>query len=67
MRSITYGHEELLRRHEVAERLSISTATVDLWTKSGKLPAVHHPLGRGKGRKVYFHWPTVAKRLKIPG
>jgi len=67
MRTIEYGSPDLLRRHEVADRLQISTATLDLWAKAGKIPVVKHPLGSGRGRKVFYHWPTVAKRLKIPG
>ena len=67
MRNIHYGSPDLLTRHEVADRLRISTATLDLWARAGKIPVVYHPLGKGRGRKVFDHWPTVAKTLKIPG
>ena len=60
-----YGDESLLTPHEVAYKLSVSKATVDRWMRTGKIPAVPHPLGRGRGRRIYFDWPSVAKALKI--
>jgi len=57
----------LLTPHEVAERIKMSKATVDRWTREGKIPCRPHPLGRGRGRRIYFSWPDVARALKIPG
>ena len=58
---------DLLTRHQLAERLEMSTPTVDRWVRAGVIPVIHHPLGKGRGRKVWFSWPKVAKALKIPG
>ena len=59
--------EGLLTPHQVAKRIKMSKATVDRWTREGKIPCRAHPLGRGRGRRIYFSWPDVAKALKIPG
>ena len=54
-----------LRRHEVAHRLSVSTATIDNWVRAGKIPAIHHPVGRGRGRVVHFDWSAVCRALGV--
>lgn len=54
-----------LRRHEVACKLSVSTATIDNWVRDGKIPAIHHPVGRGRGRVVHFDWTAVQKALGV--
>lgn len=66
MNRIHTGKDRLLTPHEVAERLQLSKGTVDRWMREGKIPCRSHPLGRGRGRRIYFSWPDVAKALKIP-
>ena len=61
-----YQSDELLTRHQLAHKLSMSAPTVDRWVRMGVIPAVHHPLGKGRGRKVFFDWQQVAKALKLP-
>ena len=62
----TKRNGEWLTRTKLAERLEMSTKTVDRWAAAGLLPVVYHKLGRQKGRAVKFHWPAVARALKIP-
>ena len=56
---------EILRKHEVAERLQMSRTTIDNWVRDGKIPAIYHPLGAGHGRVVWFDWREVCKALRI--
>jgi excisionase family DNA binding protein len=65
-RTLVEMDRRYLRRHEVAERLQVSTSTLDKWVASGRVPTVYKPGGRGRGRIVHFDWPQVAKALKLP-
>lgn len=59
-----WGDPKLLTKHELAEELQLSYYTVDQWSREGKIPAIYHPLGAGRGRKVYFYLPDVLRSLK---
>jgi len=58
---------QLLTRRGLAARLQVHVNTVDNWTRDGRIPAVHHPLGPGRGRRVLYHLPAVKRALKKAG
>ena len=60
-----YGHPDLLSRVELAEKLQVSTSTVDLWTRKGWIPAIKHPVRAGHGTPVYFDWDAVQAALDV--
>lgn len=61
---VRLGDRDLLTRAELAERLQVSYTTICMWTKQGKIPAVHHPLGPGHGRFVLYSWAEVEAHLE---
>ena len=59
-------NRELVGRTELARRLEMSATTVSNWARQGIIEPRYHKLGKGKGRRVYFDWHDVCRRLKIP-
>lgn len=50
--------DELLEKPETAERLKISTRTLDSWMRSGRIPFLKI------GKTVRFRWPDVVAHLQ---
>jgi len=50
--------DEILEKPETAERLKISTRTLDQWMRSGRIPFLKI------GKTVRFRWPDVVAHLQ---
>ncbi len=54
----TASADEILEKPETAERLKISTRTLDQWMRSGRIPFLKI------GKTVRFRWPDVVAHLQ---
>lgn len=51
--------DDLIKPHELAQRLGVSPRTVAYWTKNGKLPCLR------LGRRVYYDWIQVRAHMQM--
>ena len=51
------GTDEILEKPETAERLKISTRTLDVWMRDGRIPFLKI------GKSVRFRWADVMEKL----
>jgi excisionase family DNA binding protein len=54
----TASPDEILDKRETAQRLKISTRTLDQWMREGKVPFLKI------GKTVRFRWPDVLAHLQ---
>ena len=54
-----------LTRRELAVRCGVCVRTIERWERAGHIKSLPHPVGPGKGRRVYYDWRQVKKQLGI--
>ena len=65
MKTAQQSTPEHLTREALAHRLNVSPRTIDRWAMLGHITPLPHPVGPGKGRRVYYDWRQVKKQLGI--
>ena len=55
---LTASTDEILAKSETAQRLKISTRTLDQWMRAGRVPFLKI------GKTVRFRWPDVLAHLQ---